>query len=170
MSDYKEQRFRLMRDTNLLKSVLHEEDNPVQHISAIRSCIEADEAEYLLRVLNNNTKAKIYSLICCFTFIPSIKCIEYLIAEGTPLDKTFENNPFNCTPMDYLNKYFPASNIFDGPRHNCLSRDAIYEAIERGRLYRLKKDGITGAYKSGKPPLIKTFRNSIISLLREKNV
>ena len=153
MSDYKEQRFRLMRDTNLLKSILHEEDNPVQHISAIRSCIEADEAEYLLRVLNNNTKAKIYSLICCFTFIPSIKCIEYLIAEGTPLDMTFENNPFKCTPMDYLNKYFPASNIFDGPRHNCLSRDAIYDAIERGRM-RTKK------------PIIKNFRGSIISMLR----
>ena len=169
MSDYKEQRFRLMRDTNLLKDVLHEEDYPVQHISAIRSCIEADEAEYLLRILNNNTKAKIYSLICCFTFIPSIKCIEYLIAEGTPLNKTFERNPFGCTPMDYLNKYFPASNIFDGPRHNCLSRDAIYDAIERGRLH-LSKNRINVTYNPGKPPLITTFRSSIISLLRDRNL
>lgn len=168
MSDYKEQRFRLMRDTNLLKDVLHDEDNPVKHIGAIKSCIEADEAEYLLRILNNNSKAKIYSLICCFTFIPSIKCIEHLIAAGTPLDETFERNPFGCTPMDYLNKYFPASNIFDGPRYNCLSRDAIYDAINKGRLDR-SKNNRTKRLLYKEAPSIKNFRSSIISLLNTDN-
>ena len=60
---------------------------------------------YLLQLINNNYNAKIYCLILCFTFLPAIKCIQCLIYEKTPLDKTFEGNPFNCTPREYLNNF-----------------------------------------------------------------
>ena len=170
--EYSEQIFRPARrgDTNVLKKILYEDNKPITHIGAIKSCIEADEASYLLKILNNNNKAKIYSLICCFTFIPSVKCIEYLIAEGTPLNETFENNPFQCTPQEYLDMYFPPSNIFDGPRYNCLSRNAIYDAIERGELV-IKNRELTAIrlHERIKSPLVKKVRKSILSLLKSEN-
>ena len=101
MMEYSKQIFRPTQHTDALKEILYEDNKPINHIGAIKSCIEADEASYLLKLLNNNTKAKIYSLICCFTFIPSVKCIEYLIADGTPLNETFENNPFRCKTREY---------------------------------------------------------------------
>jgi hypothetical protein len=166
MTNYLEQRFRSIIHTNHIKDILHDDNNPIKNVGAIKSCIEADEPEHLLIILNNNTKAKIYSLICCFAFIPSIKCIEALIVAGTPLDMTFENNPFNSTAQEYLDKYFPISNMFDGPRYNCVARELIYDAIKRGKM-RIKKS--TSPILTGKPPIIKNFRSSIISLLRAEN-
>jgi len=168
--EHTEQMFRPARrgDTNVLKEILYEDNKPIKHIGAIKSCIEADEASYLLKILNNNRKAKIYSLICCFTFIPSVKCIEYLIADGTPLDETFENNPFQCTPQEYLDMYFPVSNIFDGPRYSCLSRDAIYYAIKQGKLVvNHKKHTSLRSDDYIKSPLVKKVRKSILSLLNK---
>jgi hypothetical protein len=168
--EYSEQIFRPTRNTDVLKEILYEDNKPINHIGAIKSCIEADEASYLLKILNNNTKAKIYSLMCCFTFIPSVKCIEYLIADGTPLDATFENNPFQCTPQEYLDAYFPDSNIFDGPRYNCLSRNAIYDAIERGNFVMKNRERTsTRPYDHRKPALVKKVRKSILSLLKSDN-
>jgi hypothetical protein len=170
--EYTEQMFRSARkgDSNVLKEILYEDNKPVKHIGAIRSCIEADEASYLLKILNNNTKAKIYSLICCFTFIPSVKCIEYLIAEGTPLNETFENNTFQCTPQQYLDMYFPASTIMDGPRYNCLSHIAIYDAIERGKLVVKNRERTFMRPRDHiKSPLVKKVRKSILSILGAEN-
>ena len=157
---YIPQIFRSTRDIDYLKEVLYDDNNPVKYIGAIKSCIEADEASYLLKILNNNTKAKIYSLICCFTFIPSVKCIEYLIADGTPLNETFENNPFQCTPQEYLNICFPAFNM-DGSQ---LSRNAIYNAIERGKLV-IKNNELTAinSDKHIKSSLAKKVRKYILS-------
>ena len=161
---YRKQIFRPTRDIDSLKEVLYDYNRPVEYISAIKSCIEADEASYLLKILNNNSKAKIYSLICCFTFIPSVKCIEYLIAEGTPLNETFENNPFQCTPQEYLNICFPAFNM-DGSQ---LSRNAIYDAIERGSLIMKNRElTYTKSRDHIKSPLVKKVRKSILSLLNK---
>jgi hypothetical protein len=38
-------------NTNILKEILYEDNKPIQHIGAIKSCIEADEASYLLKIL-----------------------------------------------------------------------------------------------------------------------
>lgn len=157
--EYSKQIFRSVQDTDILKEVLYDDNKPVKYISAIKSCIEADEAHYLLKILNNNIKAKIYSLICCFTFIPSVKCIEYLIAEGTPLNETFENNPFQCTPQEYLDKYFLASNM---------AYNAIYNAVERGKLVMKHKELTTSTHI--KSHIVKKVRKSIISLLRPTNI
>jgi hypothetical protein len=110
-------------------------DKPLK-ISAIKSYIEADEAISLLEIIENNIKAKIYCLIACFTFIPSIKCIELLIAKGTPLNQTFENNPFNCTAQEYLDTHFNgiSSKIY------IKARESIYKAIEKGNCRSESKD------------------------------
>ena len=62
--EYSEQIFRPTRrgGTDALKEILYEDNKPIKHIGAIKSCIESDEASYLLKILNNNTKAKIYSI------------------------------------------------------------------------------------------------------------
>lgn len=106
------------------------DDKPIKSLSALKSCIEADEPESLLEILDNNYKAKIFALICCFTFIPSAKCIEYLIANGTPLNKTFDNNPFQCTPQEYLDKYF---NLTSNKLHT-KARNTILISIEKGKV------------------------------------
>ena len=124
------------RDNTHLQNILS--DNKPLKINAIKSCIEADEAITLLEMIENNYKAKIYCLIACFTFIPPVKCIELLIAEGTPLDKTFDLNPFNCTPQEYLDKHF---NISSNKLHT-KSRNAIYQAIERGKIKLKNKEHI----------------------------
>jgi hypothetical protein len=168
--EYSKQIFRYRCHVDILKEILYEDNKPVKHIGAVKSCIEADEASYLLNLLNNNTKAKIYSLICCFIFIPSVKCIEYLIAEGTPLNESFENNPFQCTPQEYLDMYFPASTIMDGPRYNCLSRNVIYDAIERGKLVIINRElTYIRPHDCIKSPLVKKVRKSILSILRIEN-
>lgn len=123
-----------LKNNAYLQRILSD-DKPVK-ISTIKSYIEADEAVSLLEIIENNNKAKIYCLILCFTFIPSIKCIELLIAKGTPLNKTFENNPFNCTPQEYLDAHFnnTSNKIYTK------ARNAIYQAIEKGKQMLENKD------------------------------
>ena len=125
------------RDTTHLQNVLS--DNKPLRINAIKSCIEADEAITLLEIIENNYKARIYCLIACFTFIPPIKCIELLVAEGTPLNQTFEHNPFNCTPQEYLEKHFNVTTN----KLQSKARNAINQAIERGKIKLKNKDHIS---------------------------
>ncbi len=124
-------------DLESLRRILYD-GSPIKSISAIKSCIEADEPIMLLEALNNNYKAKIFALICCFTFIPSAKCIEYLIADGTPLDKTFDNNPFGCTPQEYLDKHFS----FTTNKLHTKARNIIFTSIEKGKLRKKNNEHI----------------------------
>lgn len=114
-------------DTIYLQSILS--NDTTLKISAIKSYIESDEATTLLENIKHNYNAKIYCLIACFSFHPSVKCIELLIQEGTPLDKTFENNPFKCTPQKFLDIHFNASSN----KIHTKVRNLIYQAIERGK-------------------------------------
>ncbi len=118
-------------DIHYLQSVLF--NDKTLKVSAIKSYIESDEAILLLDTIKNNYNAKIYCLISCFTFHPSIKCIELLITEGTPLDKTFEQNSFNCTPQQFLDKYFnnTSNNTLNKPTSKAYN--SIYKAIESGK-------------------------------------
>ena len=104
------------------------------NINAIKSCIEADEANLLLEIIQNNLKARIYCLICCFTYIPSIKCIERLIAEGTPLNISFEENPFQSTPLEYLHTYFKNSS-----NYQLKALNSILNSIELGKSKYINK-------------------------------
>jgi hypothetical protein len=99
-------------------------------LRALHSCVEADEYMLLSDITNNNKNANIYALIKCFTLIPSINCIEYLIGIGTPLNETFEDNPFNCTPNEYL------QNNFSKNTHqlHIIANRKIASAIERGNV------------------------------------
>jgi hypothetical protein len=121
-----------------LQKILYDDYKPITSISAIKSYIEADEGTILVEAINNNYKAKIFALICSFTFIPSIKCIEQLIADGTPLDKTFDNNPFGCTPQEYLDKHFG----FTANKRHTSVRTSIYNAIEKGKLRRKNSEQV----------------------------
>lgn len=115
-----------MLNTNYLQDILFNDN--MLNFSVIKSYIESDEAISLLDNIKHNNNAKIYCLILCFSFHPSVKCIELLIKEKTPLDATFEDNPFNCTPQQFLDKYFNNTS-------NNLNKKAInliYQAIERG--------------------------------------
>lgn len=97
-------------------------------LSAIKSCIEADEPTLLSELIKRNTHAMIYSLILCFTIIPSTKCIEYLVSIGTPLHETFPNNPFNVSPMEYLDTVFSTS-----VKGYLKCRNRIDMAIKKGK-------------------------------------
>jgi hypothetical protein len=125
-------------DTNTLQKILYDTNKSTKSINAIRSCIEADEATLLLEAIGNNYNAKIYCLICCFTFLPSVKCIELLISEGTPLDKSFEFNPFQCTAQEYLDKHFG----FTVNKLHTKARNSIYQAIEKGKRNNKNKEHI----------------------------
>jgi len=111
--------------------------------SAIRSCIEADEPKMLADVINQNKKAQIYALLLCFTTRPSVKCIEYLIHQGVNLDETFTNNPFNCTPQQYLDSHFMDTNKIYSK-----ARAQIYKAIEKGNSLAKTKEHIIIPVKS----------------------
>jgi hypothetical protein len=126
-----------MWDLESLRRILSD-DRPIKSISAIKSYIEADEGIMLLEAINDNYKAKVFALICCFTFIPSAKCIEYLIADGTPLDKTFDNNPFGCTPQEYLDKHFS----FTTNKLHTKARNIIFTSIEKGKLRKKNNEHI----------------------------
>jgi len=103
-------------------------------LSAVKSCIEADEPYALADVLGVSRKAHIYALLLCFTQIPSVRCIEHIISQGVSLTETFEHNPFRCSPQEYLEEKF--SN--PGP-----VRALIYKAIERGKsAYRFRDHSI----------------------------
>lgn len=154
------------RDNTYIQNILSD-DKPLK-INAIKSCIEADEAITLLEIIDNNFKAKIYYLITCFTFIPPVKCIELLIAEGTPLNQSFENNPFQCTPQEYLDKHF---NITSN-KLQTKSRNAIYQAIERGKIKLKNKEHITIPINlpDSVPPIstLKRVGNILLSPLSKK--
>lgn len=107
--------------------------------SAIKSCIEADEDVLLMDLVVDDYEAKIFALIMCFTIIPSVKCIEHLIAVNTPLDKTFVNNPFDCTAQEYLDTHFN----FTSNKTHTKARNAIYRAIEKGQKRLNGSDHIT---------------------------
>lgn len=103
--------------------------------NAMRSCIEADEPRMLRDVLNTSRDAHIYALLLCFSHLPSIKCIEYLISHGTPLNESFDNNPYKCTPQEYLDMHFNGtSKIY------IRARTQIYNAIEKCKTTTKNKD------------------------------
>ena len=131
-------------NTLLLHQILSDE-TPIKSISALKSYIEADEPELLLEAINNNHKAKIFTLLCCFTYTPSAKCIEYLIANGTPLDRSFEGNPFESTPKEYLDKYFG----FTANKLHTKARNTIYQAIEKGKASDIPKEKVSNIKKVG---------------------
>ena len=74
-------------------------------ILALRSCIEADEPDMLYEITGSFRNACIFALILCFSSRPSIRCIQSLISQSVPLNESFTNNPFNCTPQEYLDTY-----------------------------------------------------------------
>ncbi len=96
---------------------------------AIKSCIEADDPVALKDLLDDHKGAHIYALIQCFTLIPAVKCIEYLITEGTPTDVTFEDNPFGKTAQQYFDDNFNVSTN----AHHLKIRKIITDAMSRGR-------------------------------------
>lgn len=113
------------RDSSHLQNVLSE--NNYLNINAMKSYIEADEAQLLLDIIGQNYKARIYCLISCFTILPAVKCIELLIAKGTPLNQTFEHNPFHCTPEEYIKTIFNSS-----IKSKSKSLNDINQAIKKG--------------------------------------
>jgi hypothetical protein len=98
-------------------------------LMAIKSCIEADDPMALKDLLNEHKGAHIYALIQCFTIIPALKCIEYLITEGTPTDVTFDDNPFGKTAQQYFDDNFNVSTN----SHHLKVRTLITGAMSRGR-------------------------------------
>jgi hypothetical protein len=144
-------------DTKYLQTILS--NDTTLKISAIKSYIESDEAIALLENIKHNYNAKIYCLIACFSFHPSVKCIELLIQEGTPLDKTFENNPFNCTPQEFLNKHFNNTTS----KIHIKTRNLIYQAIERG------KNNSNNHSESITVPKISKFKNFSKNILSSLN-
>jgi hypothetical protein len=145
-------------DPEYLYSILYDNKN-IRSIYALKSYIEADEPIILLETINNNYKAKIFALMCCFTYIPSIRCIEHLIAEGTPLDKSFDNNPFNCSPQEYLDKHFK----YTTNKSHIKARTAIYNAIEKGNLRRKNKEHIVIDINTDDKP--SSIKNKISKIL-----
>ncbi len=71
-------------------------------IIALKSYIEADEPAFLLELLGDSEEARIYALISCMKMIPATQCIKALIQIQTPINTTFENNPYQCSVMEYL--------------------------------------------------------------------
>jgi hypothetical protein len=142
---------------------------PIKSVSAIKSCIEADEANLLLEAVGLNKKARIFALISCFTYIPSVKCIEHLIAEGTPLNETFENNPFECSPQEFLVKHFDLT----ANKLHTRARNSIYSAIEKGKKRYANKEHIiiNMDLPSSEPKLstIKKVTKVILSPLLKKS-
>lgn len=99
--------------------------NPLS-ILALKSCIEADEPQFLSEIIIGYKNAHIYALLVCFSMIiPPLRCIEYLISVGTPINESFENNPFDCTPQELLVNQYP-----------CVTRtfQSIHDAINRGMM------------------------------------
>jgi hypothetical protein len=106
--------------------------------TVIKSCIEADEPYALSEVVGSHKNAKIYALILCFTLNPSVKCIHYLISENTPLNETFKNNPFQCTPDEYLQTKFNTSH-----KVYIKARSLINQTIAKAQLEAKNRDHTT---------------------------
>lgn len=97
---------------------------------SVKSYIEADEPLMLSELLNNHTNASIYSIMQCMSMIPSIKCIEYLVSIGTPLNVSFNTNPFgNVTIMQYIDQVYALPT-----KTNIRAKQIVKGAIDRGLL------------------------------------
>jgi hypothetical protein len=117
-------------DKEFKMSLKHGDNYSSMALKAIKSCIEADEPYALEEIVRNDKHAKIYALMSCFTMIPAVKCIEYLISAGTPLDVRFTNNPYgNFTAQEYLDAKFGTSDNF-----TMRIRVKIEVAINKGRM------------------------------------
>lgn len=98
-------------------------------LQAIKSCIEADDPIRLKELIGDHIGAHIYSLYLCFTLVPSVKCIEFIVSQGAPLDKSFVNNPYeSITPMQHFNNRFNTT-----VKHYMRARRLIELAIQNGR-------------------------------------
>lgn len=113
--------FTILREHNIMSHSIA--------FSAVRSCIEADEPTLLAELLGNSRSAHIYALMVCFSAIPATKCIEYLISQGTPLNESFEYNPFKCTPQELLDSTFTTTK-----KEFSKARTQIYKAINNGHI------------------------------------
>ena len=145
--------------------------DPRRRISfmAIKSCIEADEPRALGEVLGAHRNANIYAMLLCFSMRPSVRCIEYLVSNGTPLDETFPNNPFHCSPQEYLDSKFPTV------AGRSLARIEIEKAIAKGKE-RLKnrethfvssvKENSQATATSGAKSIIKSMFSPVLSVRR----
>jgi len=67
--------------------------------------IEEDNPYALSSILLDHKNVSIYALICCFEK-PSLKCIDFLVRQGIPLDQSFGTNPFDSSPLSYLKYNF----------------------------------------------------------------
>lgn len=95
---------------------------------SIKSYIEADEPLMLSELLQNNKKACIYAMMQCMSFIPSIKCIEYLISIDTPLNVAFSENPYgNINIIEYINLAYATPT-----KNNIRCKQIVNDAINRG--------------------------------------
>jgi hypothetical protein len=98
-------------------------------LKALKSCIEADEPLMLSELIGKNKNAYIYALMTCFTLIPSVNCIEYLVSIGTPLDRAFEDNPYgNISVIEYLDSKYGTSD-----KISLKIREKIIGAINNGK-------------------------------------
>lgn len=99
-------------------------------LKALKSCVEADEPLMLSELIGTNKNAYIYALMTCFTLIPSVKCIEYLVSIGTPLDKGFEDNPYGqMSALEYLDSKYGTSD-----KISLKIREKIIGAITKGKV------------------------------------
>lgn len=82
-------------------------------ISPLKRAVQEDNPDALFQVIGHHTHASIYALIHCFTRPPALRCIHFLVSNGTPLHQTFPHNPFQKTAMEYLHTRFsPTSETF----------------------------------------------------------
>ncbi len=105
-----------------------------ESIVALKSCIEADDPRRLFEVIQDNKLAASFSLYCCITLIPALKCIEYLISNGASMNRTFNNCPYGgVTPQQYMDEVFSSSSPM-----SLKTRQNIVNAITRGEKMRRK--------------------------------
>jgi hypothetical protein len=123
-------------------------------------------------MIEDNLKARIYCLISCFTYIPSVKCIELLVAKGTPLNMTFDNNPYQSTPLEYLHKNFE----YSSNRSHIKALNSIFHSIELGKIKYTNKDQpitnttLTDIHKpSSRSYAFKRVSNILLSPLKKSN-
>ncbi len=95
---------------------------------SIKSYIEADEPLMLSELVNHNVNASIYAVMLAMSMIPSLKCIEYLVSIGTPLNVSFNTNPFGkVTIYEYINKAYEMPT-----KTNIRCKQLVKDAIARG--------------------------------------
>jgi hypothetical protein len=105
-----------------------------ESIIALKSCIEADDPKRLFEIIQDNKLAASFSLYCCITLIPALKCIEYLISNGASMNRTFNNSPYgNVTPQQYMDEVYSSTSPM-----SLKTRQNIVNAIARGEKKRRK--------------------------------